>query len=299
MNPTTVRIKQIDEEIRLTLDALRAAQARRQIRVAARLNAKLVGLRRERKRLLTSVRYTPERRPVASAVVKKERFQLWDLLPKFSLSRSADKPPIGVIDRYAGVSPTKENAPTLAAYYYARAKRRIQSKQARAYFLLRLEAVKPYLPSKSGPGKLIAAAQARRQAARRAVGRKAYALSTRLTEQAASLEQQARSMAIQEASAEKMPSAKEEEASADESLPTETTTEDSATTPEDEKPWYMSPLVWAGGVVGLIVIAKAGGKGKEASKGSTSSVRKSYVVKSSAARTSAPRRTSTSLTRSL
>lgn len=298
MNPTTVRIKQIDEEIRLTLDALRAAQARRQIRVAARLNAKLMGLRRERKRLLASVRYTPERRPVASAVVKKERFQLWDLLPKFSLSRSADKPPVGVVDRYAGVSPTKENAPTLAAYYYARAKRRIQSKQARAYFLLRLEAVKPYLPSKSGPGKLIAAAQARRQAARRAVGRKAYALSTRLTEQAASLEQQARSMAIQEASAEKMPSA-EEEAPADESLPAETTTEDSATTPEDEKPWYMSPLVWAGGVVGLIVIAKAGGKGKGASKGSTSSVRKSYVVKSSAARTSAPRRTSTSLTRSL
>lgn len=284
-----IRIKQIDAEIRSTIDAQRRARALRKMRLASQLEMKLIRLRRERARLLAQVRYAPRKTEVS----EKRRFRLRDLLPSFSLRRSADKPPVGVIDRYAGVEPTAKNASTLAAYYYARAKRRVQSRQARAYFLLRLEAVKPFLPSKSGPGKLIAAARAQRQAAMRAASRKDYASSTRLSEQAQRLEQMARSLAIQEASpSEVAPTDEELPAESEEAAASETET---STLPEEgeEKPWYMSPLVWAGGVVGMILLSGAGG-GKGAGKSSTSSVRKSYVVKSSA-----PRGASTSLSRSL
>lgn len=297
MSATPIRIQQIDAEIRRTVDARRRAAALRKLRLVSQLNLKLISLRRERARLLSRTKYAPKKGVVETSTSSSSagrRFQLRDLLPSFR--RSANKPPVGVIDRYAGVEPTAKNAPTLAAYYHARAKRRVQSRQARAYFLLRLEAVKPFLPNKTGPGKLVEAAKAQRQAASRAAGRKDYAASTRFSEQAQRLEQMARSLAIQESSASEAPPA-DEDTPETEAAATELE-EGSAATDAVEEPWYMNPLAWlGGGVVGLLVLSKMGGKG--GGKGSTSSTRKSYVVKSSSARSFKPRVTSTSLTRSL
>lgn len=288
--PIAPRIAQIDAEIRRTSDARAKALARRRRILAASLATKIKRLQKERARLAGQIAYKGG---------GSRKISLPSLPSVFS--RGANRPPPGVRDPYAGVQPTAKNAATLAAFYYARSKKRLITRAARAYYLLRLSQVKSFLPGKTGPGKLVEAAKQHRKMALRAKLQRNFAAATRFTAQAASLEQQARSMEIQSAS-EPKDYYTEDTSPGDSAVePADVTESSSDVAVAEEKPWYMNPLVWGGGVVGLIVLAKAaGGKGKGGGSVSRKSYTVSKVSRSGArSRSGGGARTSTSLTRSL
>lgn len=295
-------LPQIDAEIRHTLEARQRAIARRKHLLAAQLLTKVQRLRRQRALLLGRV---ASRRTTSRGTPVKVSF--WS-----RFSRGAGKPPRGVRDPYAGVEPNQKNAPTLAAFYYAKSRKAVLTRAARAYFLLRLEQVKPFLPHKTGPAKMMEAAKAHRRMAARAAMSRNTAAATRLASQAEVLEQKARSMAIQGA----MPStAQEIDAEIEDVPPGEVTSKDTA--PESaeassaegsavtegseasESPWYKRPLVWGVGVAALVGLAAFSGKGK-GGRSSSSFTKKSFVLTSSPRRSGGKTRSpSTSLTRSL
>ena len=203
---------------------------------------------------------------------------------KAAKGKAGEKAPKHISDPYYGVLPTAENAAKLIKHYTKALLKPFLGPAARTYYKARLvqsqRALRAGAPGhKSGEG-LRSQAERVRAMADRARARRDYAASTRYTENANQLEQQARTADINLPQEDGAP--KDEQYLAPKSgggggseAPKSGSGEegdvekDSEESGEGSTPWYKSPIVWVGAVAlaAVAVFARPKGKFKLAVRG--------------------------------